>query len=124
MDTGDTQYIFSTRLALAAKDKGISQRDISRHFKVNPNTVNEWFKGRSFPGLNTVDELSTLLNVSPQWLFGANPVDKDRDQLIVKGISMLQDIGSIEALQTAVEALETILDADSQNSHGRQSKKA
>lgn len=103
MDSDTTQHIFSTRLYSAAEAAKVSQRDISRKFGVSANTVNDWFKGKSFPGLAVVDQLASFLGVTPQWLFGADEFNPERDSLVVQIVALVSELGSIEGLRHLLE---------------------
>ena len=115
MDNTDINNIFLTRLrsALKAKEGIWSQRKIAAHFNIRPNTVNCWFTGKNFPGLDMVNQLAEILDVSPQWLFGAEEADKSKDRLIIELIEKAQSIRTITGLQAALEALDAIREGES-----------
>jgi transcriptional regulator with XRE-family HTH domain len=79
----DLKHIFSTRLKQAFKNSNKwSQSTAAEHFNVSRNTVNSWAAGNSWPGFDTVDELAKLLNVTTQWLMGADDVSSAKENAL------------------------------------------
>lgn len=114
MDT--IRNIFHSRLQEASNLSGVSQSEISRQLNVARNTVNKWFTGKTFPEPETIDLLASILNTSPQWLFGADETSPTRDAIISKITNEIHDLKSIEALEGVYMLIQRLKEevADSQ----------
>lgn len=114
--------IFTARLNKASEISGISQAELSRILKTTTNTVNRWFKGHRWPEPETVDQIAKILNVTPEWLYGGDKIEKSRDHMVIQGIAIIQRIKTIDGLQAALEALETIEQNEIQSSQALEKK--
>lgn len=124
MDKEGINYIFTSRLRQALNNSGWSQRRLASRFGVQPNTANAWFTGKNFPGFEIIEQLAELLNVSPQWLFGADEPEPLRDSLLVKAYARLSEIRDLDNLRTALEAIEKIANTDRETHELRQQIKS
>ena len=98
--------IFSKRLNKAIADSSDwSQRKLSSHLKVSTNTVNIWATGKSWPEPEMIDTLSEILNVSPQWLMGANEISIN-EAVKLKIRNAIEEIENSAALEAAFKALQ------------------
>ena len=57
--------IFAENLQRIMKEKGWSQRELSRKIGASPSAVNLWYRGESVPRAGMMDKLCQLLDVSP-----------------------------------------------------------
>lgn len=99
---------FTLRLNEALKESGIKKVDIQRRLQKSKQTVFNWFNGVNWPSPQEIDIIAEMLGVTPQWLFGANPIDKGRDQLVLEIIGAtqkLKDKTNLEAVKTLAVGL-------------------
>lgn len=64
--------------------------------------------------MDIVDQLADILEVSPQWLFGADDTTQDFNRLMAKGHKLLSSIETEKGLEQVVSVLETICEHESQ----------
>lgn len=59
---------FAVRLAIRAKEMGVSQADVARATGSSKSTVNAWFSGAAVPRLENLVPICTVLSCSIYWL--------------------------------------------------------
>jgi transcriptional regulator with XRE-family HTH domain len=64
-------------IAAARQAKGLSQQALARQIKVSSNSVSEWERGRSTPGLEPLRRLCEALDVPPETLLAMPPRPSD-----------------------------------------------
>jgi len=62
--------IFSERLHIARKRKGLKQKQLAKQINVSSQNYNHYEKGRYEPSLDGLKALSEILEVSVDWLIG------------------------------------------------------
>lgn len=62
--------IFSERLRLLMKEKGIKQKDLAEAIGVNTSTVSMYVSGNRMPSLNKLNEIASFLGCRVQYLLG------------------------------------------------------
>lgn len=73
-----------TRLGVVLKEKGISQKEIALYCGVSQPTVSEWVSGRKMPSSDNLAKLSARLDVTMNYLVGA---EDSNDQPLHKPVS-------------------------------------
>ena len=68
-------------IADARAAKGLTQQKLADRIKVSSQSVSEWERGRSAPGLGPLRRLCEALDVSPHVLLVMPPSCSDRDLL-------------------------------------------
>lgn len=98
--------IFSKRLRIALEDQGFSIRGFAKHIKMSPTTVQKWVQNQP-PPVSTIDELASTLDVSPQWLLGAedNSLETIRSEA-VKAVYRFRSSECLSHLLTYAKELE------------------
>lgn len=59
---------FSERLAMARKEKGMTQSDVAEKLNVSFQAVSLWERGETTPEINKLADISALFQVSLDWL--------------------------------------------------------
>lgn len=80
------------RIRLARKRRGLTQRDVARHYGISREAVQQWEAGRVNPRGERVRALALLLQVSVEWLMtGADEhrptADEARLLTLFRGLS-------------------------------------
>ncbi len=57
-------------IRLAAKDKGLSQRQLALQIGVSPSRINDFISGRAEPSLKVAATLCTILGIPPAVMMG------------------------------------------------------
>lgn len=91
---------------------GKNQDWLSDETGIPYSTIQKIFNGHSWPKEKTIEAFCGALNVTPQWLFGADPVDLPRDSLLVRIENSIRRIEDIDNLRTVLEATESLLEAE------------
>ena len=65
MDPRDLREAFAANLRRLRHAKGISQEDLAHQAGINRSYMSKLEKGASYPGLEIIAKLSTVLNVEP-----------------------------------------------------------
>ena len=61
-----------TRIAIARKAKGMSQKELACELKVSCPTVSDWENGKKNPSISNLQRLAKVLDVSVDYLLGRN----------------------------------------------------
>ncbi len=61
----DLREVFATNLRQLRHDKGISQEDLAYEADINRTYISKLEKGISYPGLEIIGKLATVLGVEP-----------------------------------------------------------
>lgn len=56
------------RIRNTRKDKGLTQGDVADALNISAAAVGSWESGRAKPRIDKLNELASLLGVSPHWL--------------------------------------------------------
>jgi len=65
MDPQDLRQAFAANLRLLRHAKGISQEDLAHAAGINRSYMSKLEKGASYPGLEIIAKLATVLEVEP-----------------------------------------------------------
>ncbi len=75
-------------------EKGISQREIAKHFDISQATYNNWENGRTQPSIEQLIALAKFYDVSVDYLIGnsddAGIINYDKPQLSDEEIQLLR----------------------------------
>lgn len=72
--------LFSKRLKLLRKNKGLTQQELAEKIDVKPSTIGMYEQGRREPDGDTLKKLSKVLNVSIDYLLGkGNSMEGNRE---------------------------------------------
>lgn len=104
--------IFTKRLTEAINLSRHTRKGFAESIGVTESTVQRWLNGQAHPTMNKIQAIADLLEVSPQWLFGANEVSK-RDRILESCNSTLKSIRELENLEVAQEAIQAIYEGES-----------
>lgn len=76
------------RLRQILKDKGLTQIELAQRLGVSKISVNSWVTGRSYPTIDTLDRISTMLDVPITHFFDepASPVSLEQISLMAARI--------------------------------------
>ena len=77
MDPRDLRQAFATNLRRLRHAKGISQEDLAHRAGVNRTYMSKLEKGASYPGLEIIAKLATVLEVEPAELLRRPSASKD-----------------------------------------------
>ena len=73
---------FGKRLAVARKQKGLTQKDLAAMLIVTPTCLNYWENGKRFPSVSKLRQLSEVLNVDGDYLLGRNePPESEQKEI-------------------------------------------
>lgn len=61
--------LFKERLSEARKEKGFTQSELARRLGVTAQAVSKWERGNSYPDIELLDGISTVLDCSLDYLF-------------------------------------------------------
>lgn len=61
----DLREVFATNLRQLRHNKGISQEDLAYEADINRTYISKLEKGMSYPGLEIIGKLATVLGVEP-----------------------------------------------------------
>jgi transcriptional regulator with XRE-family HTH domain len=73
MDPRDLRQAFATNLRRLRHAKGISQEDLAYRAGINRSYMSKLEKGASYPGLEIIAKLATVLEVEPAELIRLPP---------------------------------------------------
>jgi transcriptional regulator with XRE-family HTH domain len=73
MDPRDLRQAFASNLRRLRHAKGISQEDLAHQAGVNRTYMSKLEKGASYPGLEIIAKLATVLEVEPAELLRVPP---------------------------------------------------
>lgn len=62
--------IFTERLNEAIKESNLMQKEIAEKANLSKQAITDFKKGRSYPNIQTLRILSTILNVTSDYLLG------------------------------------------------------
>lgn len=68
---------FKTRLRMIMAEKGVTGTDVSKNLNINKSVVSQWMNGRNFPNNERVEQLANYLQVSSDYLVGADVGDEN-----------------------------------------------
>jgi transcriptional regulator with XRE-family HTH domain len=80
MHPRDLRQAFATNLRRLRHAKGISQEDLAYRAGVNRTYMSKLEKGASYPGLEIIAKLATVLEVEPAELLRVPPGMPDRQR--------------------------------------------
>lgn len=73
--------MFSERLKLLRKEKGLKQKELARLLDIEPSKYNKWENRKSSPGYNTLCELANFFGSTTDYLLGnSNQMYKNVDK--------------------------------------------
>jgi transcriptional regulator with XRE-family HTH domain len=78
MDPRDLREAFAANLRRLRYAKGISQEDLAHQAGINRSYMSKLEKGASYPGLEIIAKLSTVLDVEPAELLKVPAEGRDR----------------------------------------------
>lgn len=99
---------FSNNLRAQRKKKGLNQAQLAKALGVGRTTLTKWETGENLPGIDTLDQLASILDVSTDNLLGRVPQiekykrDEQNVQLLAQ-YSRLNDFGKREAVKRVGE---------------------
>jgi transcriptional regulator with XRE-family HTH domain len=79
MDPRDLRLAFAANLRRLRHAKGISQEDLAHEAGINRSYMSKLEKGASYPGLEIIAKLATVLEVEPTELLRAPPPTGERE---------------------------------------------
>ena len=99
---------FSNSLKIYRKRKGMNQAQLAASLGVGRTTLTKWETGENLPGIEVLDRLASILEVSADELLGRPPqIERyKRDEQNVKLMaqySKLNDLGKREAVKRVSE---------------------
>lgn len=59
----DMRKIFANNLRQIIEERGIQQNEIARALNLSEAAVSDWFRGKGFPRIDTLERLAGYLNV-------------------------------------------------------------
>ena len=68
---------FYEKLSSARKAKGFSQEDLAARLDVSRQAVSKWENGTAQPEMNNIIKLCSVLNITPNELFGYDSAEKE-----------------------------------------------
>lgn len=72
------------RVRALLDEKSLSQASFARKIDVSPQALSAWFSGRNRPGIEEVERMCSVLQVSPSWLITGR-LDDPAHQSLVTG---------------------------------------
>ena len=69
---------FKNRLLIALKTKNIKQIDLAKATGISKSTISSYLSGRYMPKEDAVNKISQVLDCTPSWLFGFDPISDDQ----------------------------------------------
>ena len=79
----DLRQVFAANLRRLRHAKGLSQEDLAYEADVNRSYMSRLEKGASYPGLEIIGKLATVLGVEPAELLRLPPRGKARSRYIL-----------------------------------------
>jgi transcriptional regulator with XRE-family HTH domain len=76
----DLRQVFAANLRRLRHAKGLSQEDLAYEADVNRSYMSKLEKGGSYPGLEIIGKLSTILGVEPAELLKLPPKKRSRSR--------------------------------------------
>ena len=71
-----TEHI-GTRIKAARQEQGLTRTQLAAELDITETTVTRWEQGRNKPGISQLLGLSRVLQVSPEYLLGADEPNGD-----------------------------------------------
>lgn len=65
-----SKTVFGRRLKRARERQELTQKEVADRLERTPNAIGNWEQGLSYPSAGQIDDLCSILKVSPDWLFG------------------------------------------------------
>jgi len=65
---GGDEYVFSEKLQLIRKSKGMTQEDLAEKLAVSRQAVAKWESGQVYPDISNLIQISNLFNVTVDYL--------------------------------------------------------
>lgn len=89
---------FSQRLRECREEKGLKQKELAELINMPANTFNGYETGKRSPSIDLVQDLSRVLNVSPNYLLGYS---NDTETLVYEYLSLIKmlEIEEIEIIK-------------------------
>ena len=115
VEMASTKKTFSQRLKTARLDKGYTQQEISERLQTTQGAYQKWESGVREPSFRTVMELTKILDVSVDYLFGAEiPLEdgtiKDKDTFVQGALDATKEYSS--KLDTCIYNLIQLLEVN------------
>ncbi|MCF1778509.1 helix-turn-helix domain-containing protein [Lactobacillus jensenii] len=95
----------SSRIKYLRNEHHLTQKELAKMLNVKPTTISGWELGRNEPSIDTLEKLSSLFNVSTEYLIGgednsSNTIDlKTTDVLSYDGKPVSpEDLAIIRAI--------------------------
>ena len=81
--------MFCIRLKELRKEKGVTQKDFSKFFKIASGTIAMWEVGKREPDFETVKKIADYFKVSIDYLLGRSDIrnpEEDQDKITIWGL--------------------------------------
>ncbi len=114
--------IFTFRLNEAVDTCDISKASIQKATQKSKSTVMNWFNGTNMPSVEDLETIAVMTNRDPRWFYGADPVDKGRDQLILEIITKTQQLKRTEILEDILDFINNSIEIEEELSLNKENK--
>lgn len=111
--------MFEKNLAIARKNKGITQIELAEMLHVSNGTVGNWESGKRTPDIESVAKIASILDVTTDFLLIdkeniANRTTNNSFELSEKEIEIIKAYRSKKEMQSAVDCLLGIADSNAE----------
>ena len=88
---------FTVNLKKALKKKHMTQKDLSKRMNISEQSISKWIRGTSEPTHENIRLISTILDVSADYLLGLTEATRPKNESFVKALRLSEE--SIENIR-------------------------
>lgn len=81
--------MFAERLKTLRKEAGLTQKQVSEHFKIKQPSYAQWEQGRRQPSQDTLQRFADFFNVSTDYLLGNSDIRKPEEEIDLDDFEIL-----------------------------------